>query len=135
MGVCGGKHCDKRRQCKNYKDNYFKYHNKNWTQYIDWSTYGSGSIGIDGNGNTFCHETYDCGDFSITYPFFDEIEIDHERLKLIDQAIESAQCRIYRLKANPGSTEAHQKKAENQQELMKITIEALEKYKKEIENA
>ena len=52
---------------------------------------------------------------------------------LINQAIESAKCRIYRLKANSGSTEAHQKKAENQQELMEITIRALEFYRDEYE--
>ena len=52
---------------------------------------------------------------------------------LIEQAIESAKCRIYRLKANSGSTEAHQKKAENQQELMEITIRALEFYRDEYE--
>lgn len=48
---------------------------------------------------------------------------------LIDKAIESAKCRIYRLKQNEGSTFEHQKKAENQQELMKITIKALEYYR------
>lgn len=50
---------------------------------------------------------------------------------LINQAIESAKCRIYRLKQNEGSTLAHQKKAKNQQELMKITIKALEYYRDE----
>jgi hypothetical protein len=48
---------------------------------------------------------------------------------LINQAIESAQCRIYRLKQNEGSTLAHQQKAKNQQELMRITIRALEFYR------
>lgn len=48
---------------------------------------------------------------------------------LINQAIESAKCRIYRLKQNEGNTLAHQKKAKNQQELMKITIKALEYYR------
>ena len=52
---------------------------------------------------------------------------------LINQAIESAKCRIYRLKANYGSTEVHQKKAENQQKLMEITIKALEFYRDEYE--
>ena len=52
---------------------------------------------------------------------------------LIERAIESAKCRIYRLKASLGSTEAHQKKAENQQELMEITIRALEFYRDEYE--
>ena len=51
---------------------------------------------------------------------------------LINQAIESAQCRIYRLKVNEGSTLAHQMKAKNQQELMKITIKALEFYRDEL---
>ena len=52
---------------------------------------------------------------------------------LVERAIESAKCRIYRLKANSGSTEAHQKKAENQQELMEVTIRALEFYRDEYE--
>lgn len=52
---------------------------------------------------------------------------------LIEQAIESAKCRIYRLKANPGNTEAHQIKAKNQEELMNITIRALEFYRDEYE--
>ena len=50
---------------------------------------------------------------------------------LINQAIESANCRIYRLKQNEGSTIAHQTKAKNQQELMDITIKALEYYRDE----
>ena len=53
------------------------------------------------------------------------------RHELIDRAIESARCRIYRLKANTPSscTKEHQIKASNQIELMNITIEALEKLK------
>lgn len=50
---------------------------------------------------------------------------------LIEQAIESARCRIYRLKQNEGNTLAHQKKAEHQRDLMKITIKALEYYRDE----
>jgi hypothetical protein len=50
-------------------------------------------------------------------------------ITLIDRAIESAKCRIYRLKQHGDATIAHQKKAENQQELMRITIKALELYK------
>lgn len=48
---------------------------------------------------------------------------------LIEQAIESAKCRIYRLKQNQGNTLAHQRKAGHQRELMKITIKALEYYR------
>lgn len=50
---------------------------------------------------------------------------------LIEQAIESARCRIYRLKQNEGNTLAHQKKAEHQRDLLKITIKALEYYRDE----
>ena len=57
----------------------------------------------------------------------------NKEYNLINRAIESAKCRIYRLKANSGNTEAHQKKAENQQELMEITIRALEFYRDEYE--
>lgn len=60
------------------------------------------------------------------------------RTELIKQAIESAKCRIYKLDFDlEGKLSAHhQKKAENQKELMKITVEALEKQipKKPIEN-
>ena len=52
---------------------------------------------------------------------------------LIERAIESAKCWIYWLKANYGNTETHQKKAENQQELMEVTIRALEFYRDEYE--
>lgn len=48
---------------------------------------------------------------------------------LVNQAIESAKCRIYRLKANEGNTLSHQIKAKNQQELMRVTIKALEFYR------
>lgn len=49
--------------------------------------------------------------------------------RLIKQAIESAKCRIYKLNFDlDGKLSAHhQKKAENQKELMEITVEALEK--------
>ena len=60
-------------------------------------------------------------------------QLTDEEYDLINQAIESAKCRMYRLKANSGSTEVHQKKAENQQELMEITIRALEFYRDEYE--
>lgn len=52
-----------------------------------------------------------------------------DKLELVDRAIESAQCRIYRLKANRGESISHQKKADNQIELQKITLEALGFYK------
>lgn len=60
-------------------------------------------------------------------------QLTDEEYDLINQAIESARCRIYRLKANSGSTEVHKKKSENQQELMEITIRALEFYRDEYE--
>lgn len=57
-------------------------------------------------------------------------DYNHE-YDLIEQAIESAKCRIYRLKQNEGSTLAHQKKAKHQRELMEVTIKALEYYRDE----
>ena len=51
---------------------------------------------------------------------------------LVEQAIESAKCRIYRLKQNEGSMMTHQKRAKHQRELMQITIRALEYYRDEM---
>lgn len=49
--------------------------------------------------------------------------------ELIKQAIESAKCRVYKLNfdLNGEISAHHQKKAENQKELMEITVDALEK--------
>lgn len=57
----------------------------------------------------------------------------NEQLALIDQAIESARCRIYRLKQTPGERYSHQIKTEKQEKLMKVTIVALKFYKKQLE--
>ena len=46
---------------------------------------------------------------------------------LIERAIESAKCRIYRVRANVGQSMMHQIKADNQAEIQQITIDALEK--------
>lgn len=53
----------------------------------------------------------------------------NQEYDLIDRAIESAKCRIYRLKKDSSMSKAHQVKAKNQRELMEITIKALEYYK------
>lgn len=58
------------------------------------------------------------------------LSYNHE-YDLIEQAIESARCRIYRLKQNEGKTLTRQKKAKHQKELMDITIRALEYYRDE----
>lgn len=56
-------------------------------------------------------------------------DYNHE-YDLIEQAIESAKCRMYKnSEQNEGSTVAHQKRAKHQQELMKITIKALGNYR------
>ena len=49
------------------------------------------------------------------------------RTDLIKRAIESARCRLYKARARESYSIEHQKKAENQTEIMDITIEALEK--------
>lgn len=46
---------------------------------------------------------------------------------VIRRAMGSAKCRIYRVKADRFCSEQHQKKAHRQEELQKVTIEALEK--------
>lgn len=48
-------------------------------------------------------------------------------MTVIERAIESAKCRIYRIEATNGQSKPHQEKAKNQIELMNVTIEALEK--------
>ena len=52
-----------------------------------------------------------------------------ERIELLQRAIHSAKCRIYRINydLNCHISLNHQKKAENQKEVMEITVEALEK--------
>lgn len=72
MAVCGGSRCAKRDRCKNYEGNYFKCHEGSGVrEYIDWSQYGSGSLGIDKDGNTYSEEMWYCGDFSDGYPMFE----------------------------------------------------------------
>lgn len=56
----------------------------------------------------------------------------NEQITLIDQAIESARCRIYRLKQTPGESYAHQIKTEKQEKLMEVTIVALKLYKEQL---
>ena len=46
---------------------------------------------------------------------------------LIERAIESAKCRIYRVRANVGESLAHQLKVDKQVDIMQVTIDALEK--------
>ena len=48
-------------------------------------------------------------------------------IDVIERAIESAKCRIYRVRANVGQSLEHQVKADNQTEIQQVTIEALEK--------
>lgn len=50
-----------------------------------------------------------------------------EKQALIERAIESAKCRIYRVRANVGKSLEHQIKADNQAEIQQVTIDALEK--------
>ena len=51
------------------------------------------------------------------------------RTELLQRAIHSAKCRIYRINYDLSCdiSLTHQRKAENQKELMDITVEALEK--------
>ena len=73
MSVCSASNCSKREQCANYIGNYKS--NKT-EQVIDWSLYGYGSIGIYKDGNTYCENHHDCGDLSVGYPMFQELQHD-----------------------------------------------------------
>lgn len=84
------------------------------------------SIGDDNMPPDRCHDI--C---KFDYKSCKECSSYNHEYDLIEQAIESAKCRIYRLKQNEGSTLAHQKKAKHQQKLMDITIKALEYYRDE----
>ena len=75
MSACGGTRCEKRDQCARYVANR---ESGVMEQYIDWSEYGSGSMGIDEHGNTFCEHHWDCGDFSDGYPMFQQRELNPE---------------------------------------------------------
>ena len=52
---------------------------------------------------------------------------------LIERAIESAKCRIYRQSMSCEDSFAYQKKVENQVEIMKVTIRALEFYRDKLQ--
>lgn len=54
----------------------------------------------------------------------------NQEYDLIERAIESAKNRIYWTEQNRENSASHQVKAKNQQELMAITIKALEFYRK-----
>lgn len=62
---CEGTHCSKRDMCaKHVKANI----PNAVYEYLDWSTYGSGTYYNDENGNTICEITHSCGDDSENYP-------------------------------------------------------------------
>lgn len=79
MAVCEAKNCKKRELCMQYVDNYFKYNpTSDWKQLIDWSRHGSVEYYRGKDGKNYISHTYDCGDDSITYPMFEQIEIEEE---------------------------------------------------------
>lgn len=82
--VCSASNCQKRKQCIYYTENYFKHNpGSDWQQLIDWSRHGATGISSDENGNTYMSESWDCGDFSKTYPKFQPIleKTDYEQWK------------------------------------------------------
>ena len=63
MYYCEGKYCSIKDKCKYHKLS----ESDGWFQYLDQSTEGFGSCGIDKNGNSFCHHEYICGDRAPMY--------------------------------------------------------------------
>ena len=53
---CEGSHCSKRDTCKLHNPG------EGTHNYIDWSTYGSGSCWNDSDGTPHCEVDYSCGD-------------------------------------------------------------------------
>ena len=81
-----------------------------------WKCKNGYSIGEDNLPPERCHY-----DGKIDISCCKECAYYNHEYDLINQAIESAKCRIYRLKQNEGDTLAHQKKAKNQQELIIVS--------------
>lgn len=65
MSLCKGTKCKMRNECANYFVNLPPRH----YQTIDWSVYGSASIGVNG-----IEEHWYCGDLSDGYPLFEEVD-------------------------------------------------------------
>ena len=63
MFYCPGEYCSKRNECLHHQ---LKNSTRN-LQLLDMSTQGSGSGGIDKDGNYFSHYEYSCGDRASKY--------------------------------------------------------------------
>lgn len=74
MSICGASHCSRKKKCKKYIES-FRRNSNLWEQYIDWSVNGSSSFGIDENGKVYIDDRWDCGDWSKTYPLFEETDV------------------------------------------------------------
>lgn len=61
---CEGSQCKKRDKCVLHCVEPGEY------EFIDWSTYGSGTCWTDLNGDSHCEIRHSCGDASETYPRF-----------------------------------------------------------------
>ena len=69
MIYCEGKYCSRRNQCAYHEIFDWEYPR----QYLDESTQGCGSEGIDENGNCFSHHEVFCGDRSKHYNLYKAI--------------------------------------------------------------
>lgn len=63
MIYCEGKYCSRRNQCAYHE----VFDCKHPRQYLDQSTQGHGSVGIDENGKHFSHHEFSCGDRARCY--------------------------------------------------------------------
>lgn len=64
---CEGSHCSRRDKCKLHSPG------EGTHEYIDWSTYGSGSYWNDPDGTPRCEVDYSCGDLG-NFKHFEPIE-------------------------------------------------------------
>ena len=72
MAICKGSNCSKKEMCKKYVKNYFVYHDAEYGQAIDWSTYGTGIMKTNDIGETYCEAKMYCGDDG-NYAMIEEI--------------------------------------------------------------
>ena len=70
MIYCEGKNCSIRDNCLMHQC----FANEELRQAVDYSTTGSGSVGIDVNGHYYSNHEYDCGDNAKYYTYYQSVD-------------------------------------------------------------
>lgn len=95
--LCGGSKCSKRGRCRKWAENC---HEEGDFQYLDWSTMGYGSAGVNAD------EGWYCGDLSDGYPMYEEMNKNELPLRfevfVIQAKDENEECKHYKYHAGYG---------------------------------